>query len=202
MLRFLVPASYKLLSQAILLAYTWKEQDELLLLGGNGTWGIKSFRKRPLLWDCFVPPRRGLQEPAVSWGCPACNAETLRKGRDRKFCLFLLTARDLQSSPLALTVLLWSQPTGRNLSAGKPSSARSFGGEHCWHCFKCVISCIWSYQAFLRWPSFEAWSSSIIWSAGLQELCFAPSDWYKIRHEFPNSCGNSCEWVQGRTQRQ
>lgn len=170
----------------------------MLLLGGNGTWGIKSFRKWPLLWDGFVPPRRGLQEPAVSWGCPARDAETLREGGDRKFCLFLLTPHDLQSLSLALIVVLCSQPTGQALQPQPVCRkallfVRSFGWEHRWRRFNCVISCIWSYQAFLCWPSSEAWSSSIIWSAAWQELCFAPSNWYKIRHEFPNSCGNS--WV-------
>ena len=166
----------------------------MLLLGGNGTLSIKSFRKWPLLWDCFVPPWRGLPELAVSWGCPAFNAETVRKGRDRKFCLFLLLSpRDLQNLSLTLIVLLWSQPTGQPLQwqlfcKKALLFVRSFRSDHCWHHFKYIIGCIRSYQAFLCWAFFEAWSSSVIWSAALQELCFAPSNWYKSRYKFPNCC--------------
>lgn len=102
--------------EAFLLVYTWKEQNEMLLSGGNRTWGIKIFRKWPLLWDCFVPPWLKLPELAVSWGCPAYNAETLRKGGHRKCCLFLLLShmicKTCHSSWLychGLSLLVWLQ---------------------------------------------------------------------------------------------
>lgn len=102
--------------EAFLLAHTRKEQDETLLLRGNGIWGIKSFRNRPLPQDCFVPPWRGLPEPAASWGYPVCNAETLWKGKDRTFCLFLFfSPHDLQNLSLTPIAPLWSQPTGQSL---------------------------------------------------------------------------------------
>lgn len=180
--------------EAFLLAITWKEQAEMLFLGENGTWGMKSFRKWPLLWDCFVPPWRGLPEPAVPWGCPACSAETLRKCRNRNFCLFLLfSPGDLQNLSLTPIVLLRSQPPGQSLPWQLVCKkallfVSSFREEHCWHSFKDIIGCIWSYQAFLGWASLEAWSSGIIWGAALQEVCFALSNRYENRYKLPNCC--------------
>lgn len=68
----LISASYKPLSQGFLLGslsigiHTGRARWNAIL-GENGTQSIKSFRKWPLLWDCFVLSWWGLPELAASW---------------------------------------------------------------------------------------------------------------------------------------
>lgn len=122
-----ISASYKPLSQAFLLGSLsigihMERARRNAILGENGTQSTKSFRKWPLLWDCFVFSWQGLPELEASWGCL-----DLWKDRDGKCCLILLSfPHNLQN--LFLTWLyccdlsLLDSPYSCNFSVRKCSS--------------------------------------------------------------------------------